>query len=68
MDHVTYVRFGKKYRKLGRDEVIEEGAMQSMCNGELFPILNAEGSTVGNIPASFSDERDFYNPIESNKQ
>ena len=58
----VYYRFGKKYIKLKRDEVIKKGAMQSWENGELQPIANSDGETIGNIPASFSDERDFYNP------
>lgn len=56
-----YTRFGKKYRKIGRNEIIETGAMQSWCNGELQLIMNDE--TIGDMPSNFSDERDFYNPI-----
>jgi len=56
-----YYRFGKPYRKIKRDEVIEIGAMHSYCFGELMPIKNPE--TVGMTPTDFSDERDFYNPI-----
>lgn len=59
-----YYRFGKKYRKLGRNEIIQEGAMQSWCYGELMPITNSDEETVGGMPADFSDERDFYNPIK----
>jgi len=62
MDH-TYVRFGKKYRKLEVDEKIEEGAMQSWNFGELKSINNTDGKTIGLTPADFSDERDFYNPV-----
>lgn len=57
-----YYRFGQKYRKLKRDEVIKKGAMHCWCHGELQPIMNDE--TIGDIPANFSDERDFFNPIE----
>ena len=57
-----YIRFGKKYRKIGRDEVIKEGAMHCYCYGELMPIVNDE--SIGDTPFSFSDERDFFNPIE----
>lgn len=53
----------KVYRKLKRDEVIEEDAMQSWCYGELHPIKNTDGETIGDTPSSFSDEREFYNPI-----
>lgn len=58
-----YIRFGKKYKKLERDEIIKEGAMQSWCHDELNPITNADGKTIGSTPSQFSDERDFYNPI-----
>ena len=60
---IVYVKDGKPYRKLNRDEVIQKGAMQSWCHGELQPILNSDGETIGDIPSSFSDKRDFYNPI-----
>ncbi len=56
-----YVKDGKPYRKLDRDEVIGEDAMQSWCNGELQPVMGTD--TIGDTPSSFSDERDFYNPI-----
>jgi Flp pilus assembly CpaF family ATPase len=58
---IEYIRFGKKYRKIGRNEVIKEGAMQSWCYGELHPIMGID--TIGDIPANYSDEREFYNPI-----
>lgn len=58
---LAYIRFGKQYKKLGRYETIKEGAMQSWCHGELEPIMGTD--TIGDIPNSFSDERDFYNPI-----
>ena len=64
MEKDTYYRFGKKYHKLGRHEVIQEGAMQSWCYGELQPITNADGNTIGNTPSEFSAEHDFYNPIK----
>ena len=50
---------GKKYRKIGRQEIIEEGAMHSWCGNKLSPIRNPE--TIGDIPANFSDKREFYN-------
>ena len=62
-ENLIYTRFGKHYRKVKRDEIIEEGAMQSWEDGELQPITNSDGETVGDTPSSFSDERDFYNPI-----
>jgi hypothetical protein len=62
-ENLIYTRFGKEFKKLKRDEVIKEGAMQSWCNGELQLIKNSDGKTIGDIPSSFSDERDFYNPI-----
>lgn len=62
--HTTiYKRLGKEYRKIDRNEVIEEGAMQSWCDGELRPITNSDGKTVGDYPYNFSIERDFYNSI-----
>lgn len=63
MKDPTYYRFGKPYRKLKRDEVIKEGAMQSWDHGELQPVMNTDGKTIGDTPSSFSDERDFYNPV-----
>jgi len=60
----TYYKNGKSYRKLKRNEIIKEGAMQSWCYGELQPIMNINDETIGDTPSSFSDERDFYNPID----
>jgi len=62
-NEIIYHRFGKEFKKVKRDEVIKEGAMQSWELGELQPITNSDGETIGNTPSSFSDERDFYNPI-----
>ena len=59
---IVYYRFGKKYRKIGRDEVIEEGAMHSLCGYELKPLASPD--TVGQTPSAYSDEREFYNPIK----
>ncbi|MCK5020834.1 MAG: hypothetical protein KAS32_27685 [Candidatus Peribacteraceae bacterium] len=61
MKDIIYTRFGKKYRKIGRRDKIEVGAMHSYCGGELSPILRE--ATIGSIPANFSDERTFYNPV-----
>lgn len=55
-------RRGKKYKKVKRHEKIEAGAMHSYCGGELVPVMNP--NTIGDVPASFSDEREFYNPIK----
>ena len=66
-NNITYIRFGKRYKKLGRYEIIKEGAMQSWCHGELEPIKNSDGGTIGDVPNSFSDERNFYNPITDRK-
>ena len=63
MQESIYVRFGKEYRKLDRNEKIPEDAFQSWCYGELQPITNADGRTVGATPSEFSDDRDFYAPI-----
>lgn len=60
-EHLQYTRYGKQYRKLGRDEVIKEGALHSYCFGELYPIRDED--TIGQTPADFSDERDFFNLI-----
>ena len=38
--------------------------MESWEYGELQPIINTVGGPIGSTPADFSDERDFYNPIE----
>lgn len=63
MEKPIYYRFGKKYHKLERDEIIKEGAMQAWALGELQPIKNTDGQTIGSTPSDFSPERDFYNPI-----
>lgn len=60
-DGEKYMMNGKKYRKIGRSEIIKEGAMQSWCNHELQPIRNPE--TIGDIPDNFSPERNFFNPV-----
>lgn len=60
---ITYYKDGVRFKKLDRDEVIRADAMQSWDNGELQPIMNTDGETVGSTPSLFSDERDFYNPL-----
>lgn len=65
MKKQIYYKDGKKYKKLKRNEIIKEGAMQSWLHGELIPIKNTDGTTVGGTPSQFSNKRDFYNPIES---
>ncbi len=57
---IEYVQ-GKGYKKLKRNEIIKEGAMHSWQNGELQPIKGSD--TIGDIPSSFSNKREFYNPI-----
>jgi len=57
-----YYRFGKPYRKLKRNEVIEEGSMTCWCHGELQQ--NVFDETIGDVPANYSIERDFFNPIK----
>lgn len=61
MKTIIYQRFGKEYRKMGRDEIIREGCMHSWCLGELFPIMNSQ--VYGQTPSNFSDERDFFSPV-----
>ncbi|HEA19391.1 hypothetical protein LCGC14_3118340 [marine sediment metagenome] len=58
---IVYYRFGKKFYKVKRNEIIKKGAMHAFCEGELKPIRGF--GTVGNTPSNFSDERDFYNPL-----
>lgn len=60
-----YIRFGKPYRKLDRNESIPIGSMHSFCGGELHPIINPK--TIGDKPSSFSFEREFYAPIKETK-
>lgn len=67
-EDITYYKNGKKYRKLRRDEIIKKGAMHSFCGGELRPITNSDGQTIGGTPSKFSDEREFYNPIEEDSK
>ncbi len=58
----VYYRFGKKYRKIGRHEVIKKGALQSLSGREPKPIKSPD--TVGDTPSSFLPGREFYNPVE----
>ena len=53
---------GIEYEKIGRDDIIKEGAMHSWNNGTLTPLINSE--TVGQKPLDFSSNRDFYNPVQ----
>ena len=64
MKKIIYWRFGKKYKKIERNsnEKIKDGAMHSYCGGELFPIIGND--TIGDVPSNFSDEREFYNPVD----
>ena len=62
MKKPIYHRHGKQYRKLERHEIIKAGALHSVCYGELMPIINDE--TIGQTPAEFSNEREFFNPID----
>lgn len=64
MKTIIYVRHGKTYKKLKRDEIIKVGAMHSIAGGELQPIMGTD--TIGDVPANFSSERDFYNPTAYN--
>lgn len=64
MNKVIYTRNGKDYFKITRYEKIKEGALQSWCGGELQPITNSDGKTVGSTPADFSNEREFFNPVK----
>lgn len=61
---LIYTRFGKEYIKVPFNGIIKNGAMQCWCQGELFPITNTDGKTVGSSPSEFSDEREFFNPIQ----
>lgn len=64
MKGTVYVRFNKKYRKIGRDELIKEGALHSV--GEhLIPIMSC--TSIGDKPRSFPDHKDFYNPISDDE-
>ena len=62
MKDIVYYRNNKKYRKIDRNEVIEEGAMHSILDGELHTVKFPE--TVGETPSDFSADRNFYNPIK----
>lgn len=62
MTRNIYTRFGQQFYKISRNEEIKEGAMHSWCGGELVPIIYTD--TIGDTPSSFSDEREFYNPIK----
>jgi hypothetical protein len=50
------------YVKIARDEKIRAGAMHSLHNGHLYPIMN-DRETIGQTPDNFTKERDFYNPM-----
>lgn len=59
--NLKYTKEGKKYKKIGRYEKIAKGAMQSWDGQNLQPIRSP--NTIGDIPAHFAIERDFYNLI-----
>jgi hypothetical protein len=64
--NLVYTKDSKKYRKIGRHEKIAKGAMQTWTSGsegtqELRPVLNPR--TIGDIPAHFAKEREFFNPL-----
>lgn len=61
-----YYRYGIKLRKLNRTEKITINCLQSFNYGELHEIMFPE-ETVGQTPADFSDEREFYIPIKDSK-
>lgn len=58
----VYYKDGRKYKKIGRDEMIEKGAMHSILDGELHAIKSPD--TIGDTPSSFSLDRNFFNPIK----
>ncbi len=52
---------GKKYRRVGEDEVIKEGALHTIYSG-FYPIRG--GGTKGDKPKNFSPDRVFYNVVK----
>ena len=60
-ENLIYTKHGKKYKMVGRENVIKKGAMHSFKGGELQSVCNPE--TIGDTPANFSLKRKFYNPI-----
>lgn len=52
---------GKQYIKIERNEIIKVGAIQRFKDFRYLPLKNE--STIGRYPCNFSDERNFYNPI-----
>jgi hypothetical protein len=63
MENEIRTIFDKRYRKLGRNEIIEEGARHTWQNGELMRLNDVYGNIIGKTPADFSDDRDFYNLV-----
>lgn len=63
LQKVIYTRNGKNYVKASRHEQIKEGAVYSCCGGELKLVVDVD-NVIGKIPADFSDEIDFYNPVQ----
>lgn len=53
---------GKKYKKVGPNEKIKEGAIHSITKGRFWPIHWDE--TVGQTPSDFAEDRSFYNLVE----
>lgn len=52
---------GKQYIKVERNEVIKLGAIQKFKDFRYMPLKNE--SSIGCYPCNFSDERNFFNPI-----
>jgi len=54
---------GKMYKRLDKNEVIEEGALHNSKDNPVFkPIMGVD--TVGDVPSSFDSDRIFYNPVK----
>jgi hypothetical protein len=59
---MIYEHEGVRLRKLARDEIIKKGDLHGYGGTDFFSLRNI--STIGDIPNSFSQERNFYRAIE----
>lgn len=56
---------GKRYRKIGKNEVIRRGALHSYSSQGMHAIKDG---TIGQTPSDFSSNRVFYNLVVTDKE
>jgi hypothetical protein len=63
---MIYLKDGKQFRKISRNEIIKEGAYHNWSCGELHRIVNSE--TIGKTPNDFGSDREFFNLLKTQKE